>query len=214
MIQFALKIGRPLAISAFVILFATSALSQVDFETQALARSTIASIESSLERETERFHRFREFSYLPSAALAAGDTELAAKYAKELLTKADGVSHIGTFETSKVNEAIHISNTVLGLVEFDKGDIARARDHLLASARLEGLTPPVLASFGPTMLLAKKLLEKGETETVIEYFDLCARFWLFGDERLEIWKATAANGKMPDFGPSLHTGLYTWKYRN
>ena len=214
MIKFAFKIGRPLAISAFVILFATSALSQVDVETQVLARSTIASIESSLERETERFHRFREFSYLPSAALAAGDTELAAKYAKELLTVADGVSHIGTFETSNVNEAIHISNTVLGLVEFDKGNIAGARDHLLASARLVGPTPPVLASFGPTMLLAKKLLEKGEADAVIEYFDLCAKFWLLGKERLEIWAATATKGMMPDFGPSLTAGLNTWKYKN
>ena len=61
------------------------------------------------------------------------------------------------------------------------------------------------------MLLAQRLLEKGERATVIEYFDLCAKFWTNQRGRLDQWKATVKNGEMPNFGTNLKTGLDTWR---
>jgi hypothetical protein len=51
------------------------------------------------------------------------------------------------------------------------------------------------------MLLAKELLEKGEPDAVLEYFDLCARFWKEG--RLEVWARKVRPGEIPDFGANL-----------
>jgi hypothetical protein len=61
-------------------------------------------------------------------------------------------------------------------------------------------------SFGPNMILAKELLEKGEKETVIEYFDLCAKFWTMGQDKLKDWRASAQQGNIPAFGASLLYG--------
>jgi len=53
------------------------------------------------------------------------------------------------------------------------------------------------------MVLANELLEKGETEVVLEYFDLCEKFWKHQPERLEAWKKAVKAGSKPDFGPNL-----------
>ena len=54
------------------------------------------------------------------------------------------------------------------------------------------------------MTLAKELLEKGEREVVLEYFDLCAKFWeLERDKKLKKWKSQVEAGKTPDFGANL-----------
>ena len=68
-----------------------------------------------------------------------------------------------------------------------------------------GATPgsPQLDSFGPSMTLAKELLEKGERQAVIEYFQLCAKFWEMGKKSLENWTSVVKEGKIPDFGRNL-----------
>ncbi len=55
--------------------------------------------------------------------------------------------------------AIHDGNQFLGLVRLRQGDIEAAKEHLLAA----GLSPgsPQLDSFGPSMVLARELLERG-----------------------------------------------------
>ena len=62
------------------------------------------------------------------------------------------------------------------------------------------------------MLLAKELLAKGERNTVLEYFDLCAVFWKLGRERLGIWKAVVTKGETPNFGANLSYHLDYWRY--
>jgi hypothetical protein len=81
------------------------------------------------------------------------------------------------------------------------GDIATARAELL----LAGETPgsPQLDSFGPNMRLAKELLQAGENAIVLEYFELCQRFWVMGAQRLSQWSAAIYESRMPDFGPNL-----------
>jgi hypothetical protein len=77
-----------------------------------------------------------------------------------------------------------------------------------AKARLldAGKTPgsPQLDSFGPNMELAHELLQKGEKDVVLQYFDLCAKFWTMGGASLDSWRQTVKAGGTPDFGPSLN----------
>jgi hypothetical protein len=53
------------------------------------------------------------------------------------------------------------------------------------------------------MSLANELLEKGEKETVIEYFELCKKFWKMNDGRLDSWIASIKGGGKPYFGANL-----------
>jgi hypothetical protein len=58
-------------------------------------------------------------------------------------------------------------------------------------------------SFGPNMSLAKDLLEKGEREVVLEYFELCRKFWKLHTGRLDDWSRDVKAGRIPDFGANL-----------
>ena len=62
------------------------------------------------------------------------------------------------------------------------------------------------------MSLAKKLIEKGERDTVIQYFDLCAKFWEMHGKTLEKWTNTVKQGGMPDFEANLFYGVEGWTY--
>jgi hypothetical protein len=53
------------------------------------------------------------------------------------------------------------------------------------------------------MLFAKELLEKGEKAVVIQYFQLCSKFWKMDNGKLDEWKTEVQNDKIPEFGPNL-----------
>lgn len=93
----------------------------------------------------------------------------------------------------------HHANLVLGRIALAEDDVARAKVHLLAAGRVAGTA--TLGSFGPNMKLAHDLLERGEREVVLEYFELCSRFW--DPERLADWADLVEKGRIPDFGHSL-----------
>ena len=78
---------------------------------------------------------------------------------------------------------------------------AEARAYLLESAKIEG--SPSLDSFGPNMTLAKEMLERGERGAVLEYFDLCGKFWKHGRDRLAVWREQVEAGVVPDFGANM-----------
>ena len=90
--------------------------------------------------------------------------------------------------------------------------VAEAKRLLLEAGKSPG--SPQLNSFGPNMLLAKELLAKGEQEAVIEYFDLCAKFWKPQDGRLSDWKTLVISGETPDFGANLAYRLDDWRFEN
>ena len=60
-------------------------------------------------------------------------------------------------------------------------------------------------SFGPNMALAKELVELGEREIVLEYFELCSKFWNTDSakDKLRVWSKQVAEGRIPDFGANL-----------
>jgi hypothetical protein len=53
------------------------------------------------------------------------------------------------------------------------------------------------------MSLAKDFLEKGEKETVLQYFQLCRKFWDLGKYQLDQWTKDVNAGRIPDFGANL-----------
>jgi hypothetical protein len=132
---------------------------------------------------------------LAKSALEAGDIERARAWAVELLSQ-------GTKDKKDWNygNAIHHGHIILGRIALLSGNLVEAREHLMKAGETPG--SPQLDSFGPNMTLAKELLEKGEREVVIQYFQLCANFWKNHPE-LDQWTATVKGGGIPNFGANL-----------
>ena len=97
--------------------------------------------------------------------------------------------------------AIHQANTLLGLVELQRGHIDRATDYLLSSARTPG--SPQIKTFGPNMLLADRLLALGQRRAVVHYLKACRRLWLLSFGTLRVWSWQIERGATPDFGANL-----------
>jgi hypothetical protein len=92
---------------------------------------------------------------------------------------------------------------VLGRIALHEGKLSEAKKYLLESGKTTG--GPVLNTFGPNMSLAKELLEKGETNAVLEFFQECEKFWpqYGGVNKCAKWTAEVKGGKTPDFGANL-----------
>jgi hypothetical protein len=97
--------------------------------------------------------------------------------------------------------AIHDCNLILGRVALRRGDLKRAGEYLLAAAQVEGKGS--LSSFGPNMMLARELLEKGRRDVVLEYFQLCGKFWSYDRGQLARWTEQVKAGEIPQFGANL-----------
>ena len=97
---------------------------------------------------------------------------------------------------------IHHGNLVLGRMALAEGDIEETKKAFDLQPE-KRRAPHQLNSFGPKMMLAKELLQKGEKEVVLEYLRLCAGFWELGQDRLEEWSDLVQANRVPDFGRSL-----------
>jgi hypothetical protein len=151
--------------------------------------------------ETKRFwtlhqtamKRFNDGNFFEAKRLAKESLEMAAKYP-------DRPPH---------GEITQFANTVLGRLALREGQVDEAIKFLIASGETEG--GPGLNSFGPSMTLAKDLLEQGQSEAVLQYFDLCRKFWkgagiFSGGNILDQWTADVKAGKMPKFSANLLYG--------
>jgi len=131
---------------------------------------------------------------MATMALAADESTRAKAYASELLRTLDD-------KTPKKNwnygNAVYDGNLILGHVALAEGNIAEAKQFLLAAGRTPG--SPQLGSFGPNMSLAEQLLMKGEKQVVLEYFELCRKFYKSGAARLDALKKAVEEGKKSDF---------------
>ena len=103
--------------------------------------------------------------------------------------------------TGKGGDAIQDANLVLGQSAVREGHIEAAKNYLIAAGKSSG--SPVMDSFGPNLTLAKDLLEKGERDTVLEYFMLCRIFWKMDYGKLDKWMHEVMDGKTPNFGANL-----------
>ena len=161
-----------------------------------IAKKALEQFEKSANLTVGEEERFYMLSGLAKAAFEADDMKKAERYANKLLDTAP--QYKGNWN---YGNAIHHGNIILGRIALKSGKIEKAKSLLLKA----GATPgsPHLDSSGPNMTLAKELLEKGERQAVIEYFQLCAKFWETGKKRLENWTSVVKEGKIPDFGANL-----------
>jgi hypothetical protein len=53
------------------------------------------------------------------------------------------------------------------------------------------------------MMLAKELIGKGERKSVLEYFDLCGKFWADDDKKPDQWRSAVTSGSDPNFAANL-----------
>jgi hypothetical protein len=132
---------------------------------------------------------------LAKTAFDAGETNKARIYADQMLGEAQSQKK----DWNRGND-VFFGNLVLGRLALKAGDIEQAKHYLIEAGKTPG--SPQLDSFGPNMTLAKELLEKGQTEVVLQYFDLCAKFWRY-QPRLSEWVAAVKQGAIPDFGANL-----------
>ena len=133
------------------------------------------------------------------AAFKAKRYDLATTHARAMLLESEATGDNGDGD----GDLVHQGHTILGRIALMQGDVEQAKEHLLASGRTPG--SPVLGSFGPTMVLALELLERGEFGVVGEYLELCSEFWQ--DDNLDAWRTAVAARKMPDFGSNFGSNL-------
>jgi tetratricopeptide (TPR) repeat protein len=163
-------------------------------------KSLAASAYQIYERAYRLQHNDQEkrmlISRLATSAFEAGQIETAQLWALEALNDAKNAR-----SDWSVADSVHHAHIILGRIALRSGDLTEAREHLIQAARSEG--SPVLGSFGPNMMLAKELLEKGARDAVIQYFQKCASFWRNDRGQLVQWAATVREGGIPNFGANL-----------
>ena len=121
---------------------------------------------TKLTQATTDEERFYALNDAAKQSFVVGKIDEAAKYARDLqslLPKFQGNWNYGN--------AVQDAHLVLGRIALREGRIDEAKQLLLASGKSQG--SPQMNSFGPNMSLASDLLEKGEREVVLEYFELC-----------------------------------------
>ena len=148
---------------------------------------------------------FYEVARQSSDAYARGDMVEAKALATKYLSLAPSFKCDWNY-----GNAIHNANTILGLVALRGGDRAGAVRHLLAAGASRG--SPQLDSFGPSLMLAKKLAEAGEHGAVATYIRSIRAFWTAEDttmlgllgrpssDPMATWIAELEANRVPDFG--------------
>jgi hypothetical protein len=141
--------------------------------------------------------RFYALNDAAKAAFEIGMVDDAARHAQELLDLATRFTGDWNY-----GNAIHDGHMVLGRVALSRGNVEGAKKELLMAGGTKG--SPQLNSFGPNMSLAKDLLEQKQVDVVVEYLQLCGKFWEMEDGRLKRWSGLAKAGRLPDdFGGNL-----------
>ena len=130
-------------------------------------------------------------------AFVFGKTGDARAYAAELLS----LDQKFQAEPWRGGAAVHDGNLVLGRIALQENRTEEAKQYLLEAVNSTG--SPVLRSFGPNMSLARGLLQNGEAEAVLQYFDRCSKFWGTGGGKLTQWTEDVRAGRMPDFEANL-----------
>jgi hypothetical protein len=152
--------------------------------------------QASISTSQTAYDRFLALTHAQLPAIECREYALAMAYASEALQLAPQFRQDWNY-----GNAIHNGHVVLGRLALVHGDVESACKELL----LAGETPgsPQLDSFGPNMSLAKELLEQGQREVVVQYFEECRVFWRSDHGALKKWRILARLHIPPDFGSNL-----------
>ena len=150
----------------------------------------------SSDAVTPNLRHFYDLGHKLEEAQGSNDSGQIEKVAKEYLTAADSYRCNWNY-----GNAVYDANSALGLAAIAKGDTKLAVKYLLESAKSPG--SPQLDTFGPTMVLADKLVSAGEKDAVIGYLEGIRHFWRMDDGEVEKWIGQLRSGKKPDFRMQL-----------
>lgn len=178
-------------------MYEVKALEGAPARRRSAARAALHAYEQARRLTRDRNLRFYKLPTLAKAAFSAGDLRKATNYATAAITEA------ARFKDWAHGNGIHHGHVVLGRVALVQGDAKLAVRHLLQAGRSPG--SPQLNSFGPNFSLANDLLQAGDFESVLEFLNLCRRFWSYGAKALDAWCAQIHAGQRPDFKA-------LWKY--
>jgi hypothetical protein len=148
------------------------------------------------DKQMKRTYDVRMLGKLAVTAFDAGEIIKAEVYAKQLLE----IESVAKDQKSSSHNT-HLVNIILGRVALKQGNIKKAGEHLIKAGQIPG--DGALSTFGPNMALAKELLEHGDKQVVLQYLELCKKFWIMGKQKLDIWSAIIKKGGIPDFGANL-----------
>jgi hypothetical protein len=205
-----MKSFQNLALVCFILSTSLSATAQQAAATTEAPRSALealAKYEQLLITTSDQAKRFYLTTKAAPTALEAGETTKASLYSQALLQQAAQMPNDWNY-----GNAIHVAHLVLGEIALSRGDLGEAKIQLLKAGETPG--SPQLDTFGPNMRLAQQLLAKGEREVVLQYFELCAKFWQDRQNLLNGWKALILEGATPEFRANLSYGLDVWQYEN
>ncbi len=164
--------------------------------TPATAKGKPGSALEQLAKAKTDQERFYALGDAAKQSFASGKIEDARTYASNLLALLPKFPNDWNY-----GNAVQDGNLVLGRIAVHEGRIEDAKRYLLAAGRSPG--SPQMNSFGPNLSLAKDLLEKGQRDVVLQYFELCRQFWRMDKGRLDQWSQEVKTGKIPDFGANL-----------
>lgn len=160
------------------------------------AEGRLRRAEEALNKAKTPEERFYALNDAAKQSFVVGNIEDAQKYADELSAL------LPQFEKNwNYGNAVQDVNLVLGRIAVREGRMEDAKRCLLEAGKSPG--SPQMDSFGPNMSLAKDLLEKGEKEVVLDYFESCREFWKMDNGRLDEWSQQVKEGKTPNFGANL-----------
>lgn len=152
---------------------------------------------------SDKLMRDLTLAQMGNLAFIAGEMETAKSYAELMIEPSEDEKQDSNGDRQLADDDFitgknfHHGNNLLGRIALADGNVEQAKKYLLKAANAPD--SPILDAFGPNMQLAKELLEAGETEVVLEYFDLCGRFWKRGADKLKTWREAIKAGKKPDF---------------
>jgi hypothetical protein len=151
----------------------------------------------TLAQANSDFQRYVALGNAAKSDFVFGKFDEARSYASELVALDERFKN----EPSRDGQAVYDGNLILGRLAAQEGRLEEAKQYLMASGTTTGSA--VLGSFGPNMSLARDLLQSGERDSVLEFFELCQKFWTPGNEKLTAWSEDVKAGRMPDFGANL-----------
>jgi hypothetical protein len=174
------------------------------------SRITLESVKLADNEENENilnYYRGMLNENIAFAAMGAGLYDKVKQLANDML-----INNVDSLSFNYGN-TIHEANTLLGRVALKENDLNQAREYLLKSGKCP--TSPQLSSFGPSYVLARELLERGEKDIVIDYLDLVYDLWanpknndsskspaMANNQKkidlLNRWKEEIMSGKIPE----------------
>jgi hypothetical protein len=151
---------------------------------------------SELKAAKDQYGRWCALNAAAKESFNQGHDEDAKSFAEEL----ERIAPIYKTDWNYGN-AVQDFNLVLGRLALKADDLETARQRLIASVQSKG--SPQMNSFGPNVTLAKDLLARGDKAIVLEYLELCRKFWQLERGRLDQWKKDIEEDRVPDFGANL-----------